>query len=114
MRMPSLREEIPQNIVEEGRYPLIEWADNIRTLLDMYGPDKVLYSECTTDVTMLVQVNIVETEVLAHNITYNPELTLKQWKESINHMIDKYGEDAELYTASKSTVKFYLSEIDRS
>lgn len=114
MRMPSLREEIPQDIVEEGRYPLIEWAYNIKRLIEMYGPDKVLYSECSTPVTMLVQLNLLETEVLAHNITYNPELTLKQWKESISHMIDKYGEDAELYTSSKSTAKFYLSEIDRS
>ena len=112
--MPSLREEIPQYVIKEGRYTLREWADNIRSLLDMYGPDKVLYSECTTDVRLFVQINLIETEILAHNINYNPELTLKQWKESINHMIDKYGEYAELYTSSSSTIIFYLSEIDRS
>lgn len=117
MRMKSLRTNIEQPYIKEGSYKIQHWLDRVETLIQEYGDDVVLYSDSSDNVSMRLTLG-ADTELafdtpLKHGIEDNPEMTLKQWKECIKHILHVYGEDYQLYTHANKVVKFYLSAIDR-
>lgn len=115
MRMPSLRLNVPQDTVFPESQPLSVWLEQILYLTQSYGEDMVLYavSEETVQFKLSTHANFsmdLEQTQLPDDI----EMTLKQWKEALKKLINKYSEDTLLYPVSEGkTLVFYISPIKR-
>lgn len=115
MYMKSNRLDTPQNILNVDLKTIKEWQVAVNQLIKLNDQDLVLYVKDLfekNDVKFLISedqnilMNIEQT-VLEDNCS----MTLKQWRECLNSLVRKFGEEAYLYTSKRDNVKLFLSEI---
>lgn len=111
MRMHSIRESIPQNIISNDTVTLSQWLTNVKQLRHLHGDDMVLYFESNTFVLFRIAPSLIPAFVEQHYIEDNTEMTLKQWDECLSNLIDFFNEDFYVYLISNSGFNIRLSAI---
>lgn len=112
MRMPSSRLDIIQDTLNADSKKLKDWLEAIAVLTAEHHQDIVLYTKSASNVGFHITSNPdLNMDFEQRFIEDNPEMTLKQWKESLTNLIHAYNEDYYLYTVSIKPVEFYLSPI---
>jgi hypothetical protein len=115
MRMPSLRLNMPQDTVIPESQTLQLWLDRVMYLTKVHGEDMVLYVSASKLVEFKLSTDVsFDMNIEQTSIPNDIELTLKQWKEALKKLINKYSEDTLMYPVSESEqIHFYLSPIKR-
>lgn len=111
MRMPSLRQSIPQDIITSDVQTLAAWLDGIKHLIKLHGNDMVLYFETNTFVLFRISKSIIPYYVEQRYIEDNTEMTLKQWRETLENLISQFNEDYYVHLVSNSGFNIRLSAI---
>lgn len=111
MRMHSIRESIPQNIISGDVVKLSKWLIDIKSLRHLHGDDMVLYFETDTFVLFRLAPSLIPDFVDQYYIEDNAEMTLKQWQECLENLIHSFNEDFYVYLVSNSGFNIRLSNI---
>lgn len=111
MRMHSIRESIPQYIISGDVVKLSMWLDNVKELRHLHGDDMVLYFEADSFVLFRLSPSIIPNFVEQYYIEDNTEMTLKQWQECLENLIDLFNEDFYVFLVSNSGINIRLSSI---
>lgn len=115
MYMPSQKLDIPQNIINSDIKSIKQWLNEVQELISLNDRDMVLYCknmDSEADVLFLISTDTqilmnVEQSVLEKNCS----MTLKQWKECLNSLARKFGENSYLYPSVSSNTYFFLSPM---
>lgn len=111
MRMHSIRESIPQHAISGDVAKISTWLDNVKALKTLYGDDMVLYFEADSFVLFRISPSIIPNFVEQYYIEDNTEMTLKQWQECLENLIDLFNEDFYVFLISNSGINIRLSNI---
>lgn len=114
MYMKSKRLDIEQNKLNVNPKKLSSWLNDVESLISQHGQDMVLYIKNNTrSVSFFISKDFdilmnIEQEIIEENCS----MTLKQWKESINKLIRKFGSDFYLYLSEETESEFFLSPME--
>lgn len=110
--MPSLRQDIEQDVITETYSPIRKWLEHIAELTRQHNQDMVLYVKSNSPVNFYITSNPdLAMNIEQRYLVQDTEMTLKQWKECLINLSHKFGNDAFLYTVPSQPVDFYLSPI---
>lgn len=115
MYMKSTRVDISQDILDIDLKLIKDWQHSIINLMEIYGPDMVLYTK-DIDNNNEVKFLITNDKFVSMNIEQdyledNCSMTLKQWKECLNSLDRKFGDKAYLYTSKQHNVLLLLAPM---
>lgn len=111
MRMHSIRESIPQYTISGDVVKLAIWLDNVKELRRLHGDDMVLYFEADSFVLFRISPSLIPNFVEQYYIEDNTEMTLKQWQECLENLINLFNEDFYVFLVSNSGFNIRLSNI---